>query len=72
MIKDLKEGNDAEGVRYAVLGYFNSVLLSNNWSMRTARLITYFSESFMYSGWAAFTAACFLINFGENGDDVSH
>jgi hypothetical protein len=72
MIKDLKEGNDAEGVRYAVLGYFNSVLLSNNWSMRTARLITYFSESFMYSGWAAFTAACFLINFGENGNDVSH
>lgn len=70
MIKDLKEGNDAESVRYAVLGYFNAVLLSNGWSMRCAKLITYFSDSFMYSGWAAFTAACFFINFGENGDDV--
>ena len=72
IIKDIKEGNDAESVRYAVLGYFTSVLLSGGWSMRTARLITYFSDSFMYSGWAGFTAACFLINFGENGDDVVH
>jgi DNA polymerase-3 subunit gamma/tau len=72
IIKEIKDGNDAEGVRYAVLGYFTSVLLSGGWSMRTARLITYFSDSFMYSGWAGFTAACFLINFGENGDDVAH
>lgn len=71
-IKDLKEGNDAEGVRYAVLGYFTSVLLSNGWSLRTAKLISYFADSFMYSGWAGFTAACFFINFGENGDDVPH
>lgn len=71
MIKALKDGNEAESVRYAVLGYFTSVLLSGGWSMRVARLITYFSDSFMYNGWAGFTAACFLINFGENGDDVA-
>lgn len=71
-IKDLKEANEAESVRYAVLGYFNAVLLSGGWSMRTARLITYFSDSFMYSGWAGFTAACFLINFGENGNDIAY
>lgn len=70
MIKDLKTSNDAEQVRYAVLGYFSAVLLSGGWSLRTAKLLTYFSESFMYSGWAGFTAACFFINFGENGDDI--
>jgi DNA polymerase III gamma/tau subunit len=69
-IKDLKTANDAESVRYAVLGYFTTVLLSGGWSMRTAKLLTYFSESFMYSGWAGFTAACFFINYGENGDDI--
>ena len=69
-IKDLKEANEAESVRYAVLGYFTSVLLSNGWSMRTARLMTYFSDSFMYSGWGSFSAACCLINFGENNEDV--
>ena len=71
-IKDLKEGNDAESVRYAVLGYFNSVLLSNGWSMQAAKLISYFSDSFMYSGWAGFTAACFFITFGEEGGDVAY
>jgi DNA polymerase-3 subunit gamma/tau len=69
-IKDLKEANEAESVRYAVLGYFTSVLLSNGWSMRSARLMAYFSDSFMYSGWGGFAAACCLINFGENNDDV--
>jgi DNA polymerase III gamma/tau subunit len=69
-IKDLKTANEAESVRYAVLGYFTSVLLSNGWSMRTARLMAYFSDSFMYSGWGGFASACCLINFGENGDDV--
>lgn len=71
-IKDLKESNEAESVRYAVLGYFNSVLLSGGWSMKTAKLITYFADSFMYSGWAGFTAACFFINFGENENDIAH
>jgi DNA polymerase-3 subunit gamma/tau len=72
MLKDLKEANDAESIRYAILGYFNSCLLGNIWSGRHAKLITYFSESFMYSGWAALTAACYFINFAENQDDVPY
>ena len=51
--------DEPESVRYAILGYLGSVLL-NNGDMKTAQLISTFSESFMYSGKAGLIAACFL------------
>lgn len=56
MLKNLKE--EPESVRYAVLGYFNSVLL-NNGDARSAEIIMRFSEPFYNSGKAGLTLACF-------------
>ena len=56
MLKNLKE--EPESVRYAVLGYFNSVLL-NNGDGRSAEIIMRFSEPFYNSGKAGLTLACF-------------
>lgn len=56
MLKNLKE--EPESVRYAVLGYFNTVLL-NNGDARSAEIIMRFSEPFYNSGKAGLTLACF-------------
>lgn len=56
MLKNLKE--EPESVRYAVLGYFNTVLL-NNEDARSAEIIMRFSEPFYNSGKAGLTLACF-------------
>lgn len=57
MLKTLDE--EPESVRYAILGYLGSVLL-NKGDIKTAQLISIFSESFMYVGKAGLIAACFL------------
>jgi len=51
--------DEPEKVRYAVLGWMNSVLLKAE-NTRAAEIIGNFLESFMYSGKAGLTLACFL------------
>jgi len=50
--------SEPESVRYAVLGYLNAVLL-NRADDRIVEMIDLFSESFMYSGKAGLTSACY-------------
>jgi DNA polymerase-3 subunit gamma/tau len=50
---------EPENIRYAVLGYMNTVLLSRGDDV-TAGILSTFTESFMYSGKAGLTLACFL------------
>jgi len=61
IIKDLDE--EVETVRYCVLGYANSILLSNNIKMapRAYLIITCFSDTFVYSKKPGLTAACWEI-----------
>lgn len=56
LLKEFK--GDAESARFAILGYMNSVMI-NKWDERTAFVIDQFLESFMYSGKAGLTNACF-------------
>lgn len=58
ILKGLDE--DAEKVRYAVLGYMNAVLL-NSGNKRPAMIIGEFTESFMYSKKAGLTLACWMV-----------
>ncbi len=62
-----KNGGDAEGARYAILGYMNSVLLGNG-DTATAMLIDHFKESFMYSGKAGLTQACVFACYDDEED----
>lgn len=51
---------DAESVRHAVMGYFNSVLLSGTDNPRAVLVLSIFAEnSFMYSGKPGLTVACY-------------
>lgn len=59
-----KNGGDAEGARYAILGYMNSVLLRNG-DTATAMLIDHFKESFMFSGKAGLTQACIFACYDD-------
>lgn len=56
---------DPESVRYGVLGYFNSVLL-NKGNFFSAGVIETFSESFINSGKAGLTLACYTVVCGDN------
>jgi DNA polymerase-3 subunit gamma/tau len=67
-VTDIK--GDPEQIRYAILSYINKVMLGNNWSDHAATVGAYFTESFMYSGKAALTLACYMICFGEVKDDL--
>ncbi len=59
IVKGLND--EPEKVRYAILGYMNTVLLSNGKSApRAAQIINEFRESFMYSKKAGFSLACYL------------
>jgi len=58
ILKSIKE--EPESVRYAVLGYMNVVLL-NSGKKEAAEIIAGFSESFIQSGRAGLTLACFEI-----------
>jgi len=56
---------EPESVRYAVLGYMNSVLISKSKNRDASIIIDYFSEPF-YSGKAVLTNACYKsMNDGE-------
>jgi len=57
ILKNLKI-NDYEKIRYAILGYFNSYLL-NSGDIFPAEVIFNFIDSFIYSGKAGLTLACF-------------
>jgi DNA polymerase-3 subunit gamma/tau len=56
MLKNFK--GDPESARYAVLGYLNKVLL-NSGSLMVAKVITLFTDSFMFAGKAGLTLAFF-------------
>lgn len=49
-----------EDTRRQALGYFNAVLLNSQTNNRAADLISLFSESFIYSGKAGLSLACYL------------
>ena len=57
LLKGLK-GKDPEKIRYAVLGYMNSVLL-NKPNDRAALVLEYFSEPFYNVGMPGVTLACY-------------
>jgi len=56
LIKNLDE--EPEQIRYGILGYLNQVIL-NNGNDRIADLIALFLDSFMYSGKAGLSLACY-------------
>jgi DNA polymerase III gamma/tau subunit len=53
--------DEPEKVRYAVLGYMNSVLMKKE-NPQAAKIILNFMDSFMYSGKAGLTYACYMSN----------
>ncbi len=55
--------DDPEKVRYAVMGYMNSVLLSGKQNDRAALALEYFSEPFYSSGKAGVTLAAYQTIF---------
>ncbi len=63
MAKDLATiKDDPEKVRYAVLGYANSILLKGGLIAKKAALvIDAFSDSFMYIGAAGLNRACYEV-----------
>jgi DNA polymerase-3 subunit gamma/tau len=63
-ILKLMKGAEPEKVRYAVMGYMNSVLL-NSGSEKAAVVIEEFSEPFYNSGFPGLTLACYNVIFGE-------
>jgi hypothetical protein len=56
-------GDDAEKMRYSILGYMASVLIGDktdkDTSERAAMMIDQFTESFMYIGKAGLYNACY-------------
>jgi DNA polymerase III gamma/tau subunit len=50
---------EPEQVRYAVLGYFSTVLLSRG-DQGVAKTMSVFTDSFMYSGKAGLILACYI------------
>jgi DNA polymerase-3 subunit gamma/tau len=52
--------DEPEKIRYAVLGYMNAVLLGGKPNDRVAMIIEQFLESFMYTGKAGLTYACYM------------
>lgn len=62
ILKGLKD-QEPEKIRYAVLGYMNSCLLSRKWH-RAAVAIECFSDPFYNTGRAGLTLACFQVIAG--------
>lgn len=64
IIKDIKE--DAERVRYAILGYLTAILLnSSKPDPIYVEMIACFEDSFMYTGKAGLVIACYYAIGGE-------
>lgn len=59
IIKALKD--DPEKVRYSILGYVNAILLNGKADDHCAMIIEQFLESFMYTGKAGLTYACYMV-----------
>ena len=59
IIKALKD--DPEKVRYSILGYVGAILLNGKADDHLAMIIEQFLESFMYTGKAGLTYACYMI-----------
>lgn len=55
---------DAESARYAIAGYLNSVML-NKWDSNMCRILDCFSDTFISSGKAGLTVACYYALNGE-------
>jgi len=64
ILKQIKD-KDVESVRYAVLGYMNSVLLSGKKDDSAAQVIYEFRKPFYNNGRAGLTLACFMSLFPE-------
>lgn len=64
ILKSIKD-KDTESVRYAILGYMNSVLLSGKQNDRAAQIMYEFKNPFYNSGKAGLTLACFMSLFQE-------
>ena len=58
ILKSIKK--DPESCRWDIIGYFNTVLL-NSGKMQAAEIIEVFSESFIMTGKAGLTLACYTI-----------
>jgi len=62
LLKELKD--DPEKIRYAIAGYFTTVLLSKSWktdeAARINAVLSCFVESFMYGGKGMLVNSCYL------------
>ena len=59
LLKGIEE--EPESIRYAALGYFSKVLISNNGNLdRASGLVELFSESFIYTKRAGLINTCYL------------
>lgn len=63
ILKGLKD-QDAEGIRRAVLGYTQSVLLNNNRDDKAASILEEFLEPFYDTGFPGLVFACYSVIFG--------
>ena len=58
-LKLIERNTESEKIRYAILGYLNSIVLSSG-DERASDLIDIFSENTFYSGKAGITRMCHL------------
>jgi DNA polymerase III gamma/tau subunit len=64
ILKGVKE-EDPEGIRRAVMGYCQAILLGNNPSPKAAEILQEFLEPFYNSGFPGLTFACYSVVCGE-------
>ena len=61
---------DAESIRYAICGYFNTVILGRQINLRLLETASCFTDSFMYTGRVGLTIACALACRPGKEDDI--
>lgn len=61
---------DPEKIRYAILTYIDKVMLGNRWTRHAYSVGLIFTESFMYTGRAGLTLACYTVCYGAIQDDI--
>jgi hypothetical protein len=64
-LKNLKT-NDYEKVRWAVMGYMKSILLSGNRNDKAAIILEIFEEPFYDSGLNGLVSACYQSFYAKN------